>query len=440
MNIRSCVLFAALVSGDLASAQTTAGDDSLLQEGTLGDCVRYALAHQPSVRQSLLDEEITNRIIGGKLADWFPQVNLSISAQHYYQIPVSIVGGSPFNVSLTNVSTASLSATQTLFDRDVLLAATTAGDLREESRRRTASTSIDVVVNVSKAFYAALLTRQEIRVLDDDILRLEQSLKDAFAQYQGGVVDKTDYKRATVSLNNAKAERQQTIELLKARDASLKAQMGYPASGPLELSFDTSKTETEILIDTTQAVRYENRVEYQILRLQKSLAEAELHYNSMGFLPSISAFGGYAMNYQSTQIPSLYTRDYPSSFIGLQLSLPIFEGGKRLQAIGQANLEVRRAEYDIDQFRNTVSAQYAQAMADYRSNLNTYNVLKENLALADDVYRTIQLQYRAGTKTYLELISAETDLRTAELNRTDALYQVLSSKLDVQKALGTVQY
>ena len=101
---------------------------------------------------------------------------------------------------------------------------------------------------------------------------------------------------------------------------------------------------------------------------------------------------------------------------------------------------MRRAEYDIDQFKNTVSAQYAQAIADYRSNLNTYNVLKENLALADDVYKTIQLQYRAGTKTYLELISAETDLRTAELNRTDALYQLLSSKLDVQKALGTVQY
>jgi len=56
------------------------------------------------------------------------------------------------------------------------------------------------------------------------------------------------------------------------------------------------------------------------------------------------------------------------------------------------------------------------------------------------VYRTIQLQYKAGTKSYLEFISAETDLRAAEFNQTDALYQVLISKLDVQKALGTVQY
>jgi outer membrane protein len=124
----------------------------------------------------------------------------------------------------------------------------------------------------------------------------------------------------------------------------------------------------------------------------------------------------------------------------VQLSFPVFEGGKRIQEIREASLEVRRAEYDIARFKNAVNTQYAQAMADYRSNLNTYNVLKANLELADDVYRTIQLQYRAGTKTYLELISAETDLRTAQLNRTNALYQVLRSKLDVQKALGTVQY
>ncbi len=440
MKIPLCVLFAALLSRGSAAPQQSGGVDSLLEEGTLRNCVRYALSHQPSIRQSLLDEQITDRRINSKLADWFPQVNLSLGAQHFYQIPVSIVGGTPVNVSLDNASTGTLSVTQTLFDRDVLLASSTAGDVREGSRQRTAVNTIDVVVNVSKAFYAALLTRQQIRVLDDDILRLQQSLKDAFAQYQGGVVDKTDYKRATVSLNNAKAERTQNVELMKARDAFLKQQMGYPAEGTLELAYDSTQMESGILIDTTAKARYENRVEYRLLEVERRLAEANLDYNDWSFLPSLSAFGDYNMNYQSTRIPSLYRHNYPSSFIGLQLSFPLFQGGKRIQEIKQASLEVRRAEYDITLFRDAVSAEYARALADYRSNLNTYDVLKVNLDLADDVYRTIQLQYRAGTKTYLEVISAETDLRTAQLNRTNALYQVLRSKLDVEKALGTVQY
>jgi outer membrane protein TolC len=440
MKILSYLLFASFVCAVPAAGQQAGEGDSLLAEGTLRNCVQYALSHQPSIRQSLLDEEITDRRIMGKLADWFPQVNVSLSAQHFYQIPVSIVGGTPVNVSLNNASTGTLSVTQTLFNRDVLLASSTAGDVREAGRHRTTGTTIDVVVNVSKAFYAALLTRQQIRVLDDDILRLEQSLKDAFAQYQGGVVDKTDYKRATVSLNNAKAERTQNVELMKARDAFLKEQMGYPAGGTLELAYDSTQMEDGIHVDTTAAVRYEDRVEYRLLEVEKRLAEANLSYSDWSFLPSLSAFGDYNMNYQSTRIPSLYRQNYPGSFVGLQLSFPVFQGGKRIQEIREASLEVRRAEYDIDIFRNAVNAQYAQALADYRSNLNTYGVLKANLELADDVYRTIQLQYRAGTKTYLELISAETDLRTAELNRTNALYQLLSSKLDVQRALGTVQY
>jgi outer membrane protein TolC len=440
MKILSRVLLSALVCTGSAAGQQAEEADSSLQEGTLGNCVRYALSHQPSIQQSLLDEQITDRIISTKLADWFPQVIVSLSAQHFYQIPVSVVGGAPVNVSLANASTGTVSVSQTIFNRDVLLASTTAGDVREQSRRRTAGNTIEVVVNVSKAFYAALLTRQQIRVLDDDIHRLDRSLKDAFAQYQGGVVDKTDYKRATVSLNNAKAERTQSVELLKARDAFLKEQMGYPATSPLELAYDSTQMESEILIDTTGSVQCENRVEYQLLQVEKRLAEANLHYNSWSFLPSLTAFGDYNLNYQSTQLPSLYRHNFPSSFIGLQLSFPVFQGGKRIQEIKRASLEVRRLEYDIALFRNAVNAQYAQALAEYKGTLNAYEVLKANLELADDVYRTVQLQYRAGTKSYLELISAETDLRTAQLNRTNALYQVLSSKLDVQKSLGTVQY
>jgi outer membrane protein TolC len=66
--------------------------------------------------------------------------------------------------------------------------------------------------------------------------------------------------------------------------------------------------------------------------------------------------------------------------------------------------------------------------------------LKENLDLAREVYDVINLQYRNGVKTYLEVITAETDLRTARINYYNALYQALSGKIDVQQALGQINY
>ena len=215
------------------SAQSQQASDSLLKRGSLQDCIRYALVHQPLVQESFVDEEIAERAIQGKLADWFPQLNLNFNVQHNPQLPVAIVGGAPINQGLANNSNIQFTATQALFNKDVLLASTSASDIRTFAKQRTLSTKIDVVVNVSKAYYATLVTDQQIELLDEAILRLEQSSKDAYTKYQGGIVDKTDYMRAQIALNNAKADRQQAGEFLKARIANLKEQMGYPGTAML---------------------------------------------------------------------------------------------------------------------------------------------------------------------------------------------------------------
>lgn len=422
-----------------ACCQVRAETDTVLQRGSLNDCIQYALSHQPVIRQSSIDESITERAISGKLADWYPQVDFGFNIQHFPQVPVSIVGGYPVNVSLQNGSTGQFSVSQTVFNRDVLLASSTASDVRRLTSEHSLSTKIDVVVNVSKAYYAVLTTREQIDLLDEDIARLQQSLDDANNQYRSGVVDKTDYQRATIALNNAKAQKLQNQELLKSRYASLKNQMGYPPGSDLKVKYDTTGVEWEAMLDTTQSLVPENRIEYQLLKTQQSLQEANLNYYEWGFLPSLIAFGQYSLSYQSNEFSQIYGKDYPNSNVGLQLSFPIFEGGKRIQEIAQAKLEVERIDYDLVSLNNGVSAEYATAMASYKSTLNNYRVLKENVSLAKDVYGTIQLQYKAGTRTYLDVITAETDLRTAEVNETEALYEVLSSKLDVQKALGTIQ-
>jgi outer membrane protein TolC len=87
-----------------------------------------------------------------------------------------------------------------------------------------------------------------------------------------------------------------------------------------------------------------------------------------------------------------------------------------------------------------VNTEYEQAIATYKSSLNNYNILKDNLTLAEDVFNTIQVQYKSGIKTYLDVIVSQNDLISAQINYLDALYQLLTSKIDVQKALGQITY
>lgn len=417
-----------------------AANDSLLAQATLQNVVAYAIKHQPLIEQSLLDETITGNNIKSKLADWYPQVNFNYNLQHNFQVQTSVIGGNPVKLGVENTSAAQLTASQFLFNRDALLALRSKGDVLTQVKQTTESRKIDVAVNVSKAYYDIITTRQQIRVSDQNINRLEKSMDNAFQQYKAGIVDKTDYKRATIALNNTKALRQANEVLLKAKTEYLKYLMGYPVTGELNIVYDSLAMEKEISLDTLQTASFNNRIEYRLLETQQKLQEANVKYNRWAYLPNVSLNGAYNLNYLNNNFGKLYTNNLPNSFAALTFSFPIFQGGKRKYNISTAEMQLKRTALDITALKNNVNTQYASAIANYKSSLANYNALKENVGLAQEVYDVINMQYRSGIKTYIEVITAETDLRTSQINYYNALYQVLASKIDVQKALGQVAY
>ena len=89
-------------------------------------------------------------------------------------------------------------------------------------RENTEVVQINVVADVSKAFFDILLSQRQLTIVNEDIKRLQRSLRDAYNRYQAGVVDKTDYKQATIALNNSLATRKQTEEAIKSKTAYLK--------------------------------------------------------------------------------------------------------------------------------------------------------------------------------------------------------------------------
>jgi len=419
-----------------AAAQT----DSLLQQATLENVVQYALQHQPLLKQSSIDEQITEQTIKSKLSDWYPQINFGYNYQRNFQLQKTVFAGNTVQIGVNNTSALQFTGTQNIFNRDVLLASRTAEDVRRQIKQNTTSNKIEAAVTATKAFYDVLAATQQIKVATETITRLERSLKDATAQYNAGVADKTDYKRATIALNNAKASKASNEDLLKAKLEYLKTVIGYPTGSELNIVYDSLAMEKEIVADTLQAVDYTKRIEYLQLSTQKKLQEANLKYNRWSYIPSLSAFGAYNLNYLNNSFSKLYNQNFPNSYAGLSLSFPIFQGFKRTADIKQAELQVTRIDWDIISLEKNINAEYAQALASYKANLENYKALKENVELAKEVYDVIQLQYKAGVKTYLEVITSETDLRSAEINYYNALYLVLASKTDVQKALGQITY
>jgi outer membrane protein len=438
-GISSAFIFILLLSSNVALyAQQPA--DSLLTEATLPNLVQYALKRQPAVQQALIDEQTTQLQIKSKLADWYPQLNFGYVYQHNFQVQTSIIGGNPVQLGVNNTSALQFGATQNIFNRDLLLARQTRGQVEQYSRLQTSFTKIDVVTMVEKAFYDVLTTGQQLKVVNENIVRLERSLKDARARFDAGVADKTDYKRATIALNNALASKRTYEEALIAKTIYLKAVVNYPENAPLAIVYDSTTLVSEIALDTLTAVDYTRRVEYRQLSTQRELQQANLKYQRWSYLPTVSASGAYNLNFLNNRFGKLYNTSYPNSFAGLTMSVPIFQGGKRKYNIEQAEWQIKRTDLEIVKLENNIYSQYSLALANYKSNLYNMDRVRENVLLAQEVYDVIDLQYRAGIKTYLEVTTAETDLRTAQINYFNALYQVLVSKIDVQRSTGDLKY
>ncbi|WP_447641588.1 MULTISPECIES: TolC family protein [Chitinophagaceae] len=413
--------------------------DTTLQEADLQTCIDLALKNYPLIKQNQIDQKITESQIKTKIADWYPQVNLNANYQNTFQKAAMMTSQGLFTSGTYNSSVVQLGATQNIFSRDALLALKSAGDVKQNTLNQLISNKIDLVVSVTKSYYAILSVMQQIRVLDEDIIRLQRSLKDSYNQYKAGVVDNTGYKQATISLNNSKAQKQGLESSIPYYYALLKLYMNYPADKEFTVHYDSLQLDQMAYLDTTQSADYQQRIEYKSLMTNKRLLEANLKYEKWSYLPTVSLFGNYNLNYMNNRFSGLYKDNYPQSYAGIQLSMPLFQGGKRRENIKIAQLNLDRNAWDFQNLKNAVNQEYQSAIAAYKTDLATYLATKENMELGQEVYNTVNLQYRAGVKTYLDVITAETTLLTSKINYTNSLFKLLTDKVDVEKANGTIQ-
>jgi outer membrane protein TolC len=316
----------------------------------------------------------------------------------------------------------------------------TASDVRVLAAQNTNRTKIDIVVDVTKAFYDVLTTAQQIKVNEESIARLQRSQQDALSRYQAGVADKTDHKRATILLGNAQASLTSAEEMLTFKKSYLKTLMGYPAGQDFPLQYDTLQMEAEIEFDTLQEIEYSSNIDYKILFTQRELQTANVKYSNWAFLPSLNAFGNYNVNFQNNDFSELYDKRFPYSYVGATLSFPIFQGGKRVAKVQEQRLASDRLDLSLLNLQHNLKTEYTRALASYKSNLANYLTQKENVGLATEVFEIIQLQYRNGVRAYLDVTVAESELRTTRINYFNSLYLVLTSKMDVLRALGQITY
>ena len=416
---------------------------------TVQQAVDYAKKNSVQVKNALLDYKIqqqTNREI---TAVAYPQLNASGMFQDFLNIPTSLIpaaftGGAagtfiPVKFGTKYNVTGGFDVSQLLFDGQVFVGLKARPVALDFYTKQTEVTEEMINVNVQKIYYQLVVGRQQMTSIDANIERFQKLLKDTKEIFKQGFAERLDVDKVTVQLNNIQTEKIKVQNQLDAGNAGLKFLMNMPQKDTLVLtdSISENKIKDNILGD---AYKYEDRKEYQLLSLGVKLGELNVKRYRLSFLPTLAAFGSYSKNAQRQEFNFFKGGSegqwFPTSLIGLKLTVPIFDGFAKSARVKKAKLELEKTTNNLEQLKASIDYDVVQARLKITSSVVTMDNQKKNMQLAEQVYNTTKKKYESGLGSNQEIYNAQAELKVAQNNYYAALYDAIIAKIDYQKAIG----
>jgi outer membrane protein TolC len=444
---------------------------------TLDQCITYALENTVDVKNARADAQISEAKVKETTGLGFPQVNANVSLQHNPKLPrfyskydaeqpsiidLSSIPGiqSGDVVAFPNVfqlpsnGDAGLRVEQLLFSSSYLIGLKAASTYRELSYKTEEQTQIQVIENVTKAYYAVLVNNERITLFDNNISRVDSLLKTTKALHENGFSEEIDVDRIQVTLNNLKSERLKFLNLQNLSVGLLKFQMNYPMEQPIEIAGDITELQVDedIFNAYEQNWDFKNRIEYKLLSTQKRLQELNIKNTYAASLPKLNGFFNYGYSTQSPDIGGLFKTEsqvastdqygpdkwYSYSSFGVTLSIPLFSGLQRTYQVQQAKLELLKLQNNVSNLKQSIDLSIQQNTVTYQNSVETLRSQDQNMDLADKVARVTKIKYEQGVGSNIEVIEAESSLREAQVNYYNALYDALIAKVDLDKAFAKI--
>lgn len=420
------------------------------QSLSLDDCIQYALENNEILKNRQLDKEIADAEVRKTVSMGLPQATVNGGLNYNFEPQKSLIDISTFDPSVPEgteqeVSFAQsydgnlgLSVRQLLFDGSYFVGLQAARTYRELSSKEHVKSQIDVVEAVSKAYYNALITQEQLELLERNLSRLDTLLHETQQMYEAGFAEKLDVDRLRVSYNNLKVEKSKLAQFQLISRKLLKFQMGMDLNQAIELNQNLEDVEVGLLDGAKSTFDYNNRIEFSQLTTNQNLTLLDMKNNKSQYLPKLYAQFGYGWNTATAEGSKLFEGDrwLNNGVIGITASVPIFDGFLKRNKIQQNKLQLKQIENQMTSTRKGIDLEIEQSSIGLSSQLETLDVQKQNVALAQEVYDVTKIKYQEGVGSNLEVINADADLKEAQTNYLNSLFEAITSQIELKKALG----
>lgn len=418
---------------------------------SLHDCIYTAVEKNINVVQARKDKEKSGYKVEETRSALLPKVTGSGSFQDYFKLPVSMLSGDklgqpgtviPLEIGASYTTSVGVGLNQVLYNQTALtgLKMSKANDQLNELGIEKVSENL--AKEIAKLYFLAQTTAEQVQIVKDNITRTEKMVKITKTLWDNGMGKKVDYDRINVALENLLTQLGNNEALHEQQLNMIKYALEVPLNRNIQL---TDSVDMPLLAAMPALMDdFSNHIDIQIINKQKDIAALNQKMINHGYIPSLSFTG--QVNYQGmrTEFKNYFNSSpenkwYASSYIGLNLSIPIFDGFEKRSKSRQAKVDYWKTSLTLDNTKEKFSVDYKNALNNYYNHQENVKRQEKNIALAEKVYHETALKYREGMAGMSDILQDETGLSNAQAGYLNALYNFKTAELEIMSLTGEIR-
>jgi outer membrane protein TolC len=303
------------------------------------------------------------------------------------------------------------------------------------------SVTLKTIADVKKAFYGALLARENYKITKMRVDLAQDNLKNVEKMYRQGIASEYDYISAQVQYQNLLPLLIQAENNLELAKNALKLVLGIDVKEDIEIEGEM-KVDSLIGVDYATSLKdlYEKNPDLKQAELQVELSREIVSLEVSGHLPSLFLTGNLQYQAQANDFNFNQYRWIRTTFIGLQIQIPIFNGFGTRARVDQAQASLQQAIERLNFTKQALENELKNTIYRIEQSGRRIESQKRAVELAELGYKIARKRFESGVGTQLEVSNAEVNLAQARLNYLQAIYDYLIAMSDLEKLTGKTNY
>ncbi len=400
---------------------------------SLAEAVDAALDKSPNIRLFRERIEAARAVSRTQLGALLPNVS-STGRYNTQTFFLGTIGGAPVRTDPFEIVDGRAAFTQSIFSLSLIERWRASRSALQVAELDAAATENDTVAKVALGYFEVLRNQETMEVRRTNVDLYEGLVAYIKSRQSGGMATGLDTARLETQLENER----QRFELAKGEVERAK----FALLNAIGIGYDVALQLTDGLtaynglipsLDSVMEVAGANRPELKA-QMQR-IRTAELHVRSVKGerFPSMSAEGNYGL------IGNKFDNNTGTYNVGVQLSIPIFDGGQREGRIGQSVSEFSQEQYKLALVKNQIGMELREALVTLKASVEQHRIAENGLKASLTELSLAQERIRTLHSNTLELSNALSSIVRAKDNMIDALFRVNASRVNLARAQGLVE-